>query len=217
MKYLNKLLQQNKKWAANVCEKNPQFFHDLSAQQSPEYLWIGCSDSRVSANEILGLNPGDVFVHRNVANLVVHSDLNFLSVLQYAVDALKVKHILVCGHYGCGGIKAAIMDESHGLVDNWLRHVQDVGSKHESLLESISDAKKKNDVMCELNAVEQAMNVAKTTVVKDVWSRGQRLMIHVVVYGVSDGILKQIAFGIESLGECDVFYKQAIDCIKNNI
>ncbi|WP_119344229.1 carbonate dehydratase [Facilibium subflavum] len=217
MKHLTKLLKQNKDWVKRICQEKPQFFQQLAKQQTPGYLWIGCSDSRVPANEILGLMPGDIFVHRNVANVVVHSDLNFLSVLQYAVDVLKVKHVLVCGHYGCGGIKAATCNESHGLIDNWLRHVQDIKDKHEALLAPLSGSdcmQQKHAVMCELNAIEQVVNVAKTTVIQDAWKRGQNVMIHAVVYGLSNGLLQQIGFGVESNDEIQSFYKEAIDQVK---
>ncbi len=219
MKHLTQLMKQNRRWAERVNKKNPDFFAQLSKQQSPEYLWIGCSDSRVPANEILGLLPGDVFVHRNVANVIVHSDLNFLSVLQYAVDVLKVKHILVCGHYGCGGVKAAIENASHGLIDNWLRHVQDVAVKHEDFVSQCLDqapAEQKHGIMCELNAVEQVENVVRTTVIQDAWKRGQSVMIHAVVYGLSDGHLKQIAFGVESNEELKSFKTKAFEQIEQD-
>lgn len=229
MKYLTKLMKQNRQWVEDTNKKIPGFFKKLSKQQNPEYLWIGCSDSRVPANEILGLFPGDVFVHRNVANLVVHSDLNLLSVLQYAVDILKVKHIIVCGHYGCGGIKAATSNESHGLIDNWLRHVQDVHDKHKELLNSFDHEKcdkelhltecqqQKHAVMCELNAAEQVINVAKTTVIQDAWKRGQNVMVHGCVYALSNGLLQQIAFGIGSNDEIETFYDEALLVIHHNL
>jgi len=221
--HLDQLLRQNQSWVKGIKQKDPRFFDRLAQQQTPEYLWIGCSDSRVPANEILGLMPGDVFVHRNVANVVVHSDLNFLSVLQYAVDVLKIKNILVCGHYGCGGIIAALSNQSHGLIDNWLRHIQDVEHKHQDLLlqqhEEQQDKTKseaiKQAIMCELNVIEQAINVAKTTIVQDAWRHGQAVAIHAVVYALSNGLLKQIASGIESIADIDLFYTQAIDQLKN--
>lgn len=222
MKYLDQLLLQNKAWVEKIEQKDPGFFHRLAKQQTPEYLWIGCSDSRVPANEILGLMPGDVFVHRNVANVVVHSDLNFLSVLQYAVDVLKIKNILVCGHYGCGGIIAALSSQSHGLIDNWLRHIQDVAHKHQDLLlqQQINQENKeqseiqKQAMMCELNVIEQVVNVAKTTIVQDAWKRDQPVIIHAVVYALNNGLLQQIASGIECVADIDLFYKQAIDQVK---
>lgn len=215
-------MEQNRRWVQETNEDKPGFFEKLSKQQNPEYLWIGCSDSRVPANQILGLLPGDIFVHRNVANVVVHSDLNFLSVLQYAVDVLKVKHILVCGHYGCGGIKAATLNESHGLIDNWLRHVQDVYHKHKKLLktldqESLNSSQQKHAIMCELNAVEQVVNVAKTTIIQDAWKRNQDVMIHACIYALSDGLLQQIAFGLSKNEEIEHFYDKAITEIRQNL
>lgn len=229
MNYLTELMKQNRQWVDEINKTKPGFFEKLSRQQNPEYLWIGCSDSRVPANEILGLLPGDVFVHRNVANVVVHSDLNFLSVLQYAVDVLKVKHILVCGHYGCGGIKAATLNESHGLIDNWLRHVQDVHYKHKELLKPFDhksaeaftnpsdDNRQKLAVMCELNVIEQVVNVAKTTVIQDAWVRGQKVVIHACVYALSNGLLQQIAFGVEKTDDIELFYDQALASIQSNL
>ena len=229
MKYLTKLMEQNRQWVADINKEQPGFFEKLSKQQNPEYLWIGCSDSRVPANEILGLLPGDIFVHRNVANVVVHSDLNFLSVLQYAVDVLKVKHILVCGHYGCGGIKAATLNESHGLIDNWLRHVQDVHYKYKDLLkpfdhdecealgQGVDCKQQKHAVMCELNVVEQVINVAKTTVIQDAWKRGQEVMVHACVYALSNGLLQQIAFGVANNDEIEEFYDKALISIQRNL
>ncbi|GGG02309.1 MULTISPECIES: carbonate dehydratase [Cysteiniphilum] len=229
MKYLTKLMEQNRQWVEDTNKEKPGFFENLSKQQNPEYLWIGCSDSRVPANQILGLLPGDIFVHRNVANVVVHSDLNFLSVLQYAVDVLKVKHILVCGHYGCGGIKAATLNESHGLIDNWLRHVQDVHYKHKELLkpfdhgecealaQGIDCKEQKHAVMCELNVVEQVINVAKTTVIQDAWQRGQKVMVHACVYALSNGLLQQIAFGVADNDEIEDFYDKALTSIQRNL
>ncbi|WP_116962994.1 carbonate dehydratase [Fastidiosibacter lacustris] len=230
MKYLTKLIAQNRQWVSDINKSHPGFFEKLSKQQNPEYLWIGCSDSRVPANEILGLLPGDVFVHRNVANVVVHSDLNFLSVLQYAVDVLKVKHVLVCGHYGCGGIKAATLNESHGLIDNWLRHVQDVQYKHKALLvpfdqggsceklsKGINCNQQKHAVMCELNVVEQVVNVAKTTVIQDAWKRNQEVMIHGCVYALSNGLLQQISFGVDTNDEIERFYEQALTNISRDL
>lgn len=225
MTQLTQLLKQNRQWVARVCRKNPDFFHQLSKRQQPKYLWIGCSDSRVPANEILGLLPGDIFVHRNVANVVVHSDLNCLAVLQYAVDVLKIEHILVCGHYGCGGIQAATLNESHGLVDNWLRHVQDVASKHQTLLSSFNSESvtekdvslQKNAVMCELNVVEQVINAAKTTVIEEAWKRGQSVTIYGVIYALSNGLLQEIDSGIQSAHDVEQFYQQALQVIKENL
>ena len=178
--------------------RDPAFFSDLADRQSPEYLWIGCSDSRVPANQIVGLAPGEVFVHRNVANVVVHTDLNCLSVLQYPVDILAVKHVIVCGHYGCGGVKAALEGSRHGLVDNWLRHVMDVGEKHADEIASLP-AEQRFDRLCELNVIEQVVNVCQTTVVEDVWARGQELTVHGVIYGLADGLLRDLGVRASTL------------------
>ena len=172
---------------------DPDFFAKLADQQTPEYLWIGCSDSRVPANQIVGLLPGDVFVHRNLANVVVHADLNFLSVLQFAVDVLQVRHVIVCGHYGCGGVAAALRGERHGLADNWLGHVQDVIEKHTRLLAGIAGDADRLARVCELNVIEQAVNVSRTTVVRDAWQRGQPLTLHAWIYGVHDGLLRDLS------------------------
>ena len=193
MSDLTLLLDNNRKWAAEITAARPDFFKQLAAQQAPEYLWIGCSDSRVPANEIVGLLPGELFVHRNVANVVVHTDLNCLSVLQYAVDVLHVKHIIVCGHYGCGGVQAALAEAKLGLIDNWLRHVQDVARVHSAALEGLSgDARL--DRLCQLNVLDQARHVCETTVVQDAWARGQRLDVHAWIYGLSDGRLSDLGF-----------------------
>ena len=173
--------------------KEPDFFRKLSLQQSPEYLWIGCSDSRVPANQIVGLAPGELFVHRNVANVVVHTDLNCLSVIQFAVDVLKVRHIIVCGHYGCSGVRAALSRDRLGLVDNWLRHVRDVGQKHELLLAGVSGETERCDHLCELNVIEQVANVCQTTAVRDTWERGQPLAVHGWIYGLQDGLLRDLS------------------------
>jgi carbonic anhydrase len=192
MKDLTYLLEKNRAWADGVRADNPDFFHDLAKQQSPEHLWIGCSDSRVPANQIVGLLPGELFVHRNVANVVVHTDFNCLSVMQYAVDVLKVKHIIVCGHYGCGGVQAAMKNLRLGLIDNWLRHVQDVMQKHEGRLRGIEDETERLDRLCELNVVEQVLNVGQTTIVQNAWAREQELAIHGWVYGLRDGLLRDL-------------------------
>lgn len=194
MKSLPHLFENNRLWAERVIAAQPEFFHRLAAQQSPEYLWIGCSDSRVPANEIVGLMPGELFVHRNVANVVVHTDLNCLSVLQYAVDVLQVKHVIVCGHYGCGGVRAAIDDAKLGLSVNWLRHVQDVRDEHAALLRAAGDDERRMDRLCELNVVEQALHVCETTVVRDAWERGQPLAIHSWIYSLKDGRLRDLQF-----------------------
>ena len=186
------LLENNRQWASAIMDKNPEFFKKLSAQQAPEYLWIGCSDSRVPANELLGLLPGDVFVHRNIANVIVHSDLNCLSVLQFAIQLLKVKHIIVCGHYGCSGVHAALNNHRIGLADNWLRHVQDVHQKHGRYLGEVHPARDRADRLCELNVLEQATNVSQTTIVQDAWEQGQQVAVHSWIYDVRDGLLRDL-------------------------
>ena len=189
---LNDLFSRNRAWAAEMERTRPGFFTGLANQQKPKYMWIGCSDSRVPANELLGMAPGDVFVHRNIANVVVHSDLNCLSVLQFAVDVLKVKHVIIVGHYGCKGVHAAMTGTRIGLVDNWLRHVQDVGQKHERYLGDVLTSRQRGDRLCELNVVEQVLNVCQTTIVQDAWERGQELSVHGWVYGLKDGLLNDL-------------------------
>ncbi|MDX9699041.1 MAG: carbonate dehydratase [Rhodocyclaceae bacterium] len=189
---IEQLFNNNRQWAERKREEDPEFFSRLLNQQSPEYLWIGCSDSRVPANQIIGLAPGEVFVHRNVANVVVHTDLNALSVIQYAVDALRVKHILIVGHYGCGGVKAALNNNRLGLIDNWLRHVQDVRDRHDGLLERIEDPGEKLNRMCELNVMQQVVNVCQTTVVREAWERGQQVKVHGWCYDLSDGLIRDL-------------------------
>ena len=193
MSLLDNLILQNRAWSEKIRRNEPEFFEKLARQQSPEYLWIGCSDSRVPANQIVGLLPGDIFVHRNVANVVVHADLNCLSVMQYAVDVLKVKHIIVCGHYGCGGVMAALRDDRLGLIDNWLRHVQDVRHKHEDQLNAIPDFTVRVNRLCELNVIEQVVNVCQTTIVQEAWRRDQQLAVHGWVYGIQDGLIRDLA------------------------
>jgi len=194
---LPELFENNKRWATERARVDPEFFSRLVAQQAPAYLWIGCSDSRVPANEIVDLPPGELFVHRNVANVVVHTDLNCLSVLQYAVDALKVRHILVCGHYGCGGVRAALAGTKLGLIDNWLRHVQDVNQKHAAELNRLAP-EAREDRLCELNVLEQAIHVCETTIVQDAWQRSQALTVHAVIYRLDDGILRDLRFDVDS-------------------
>jgi carbonic anhydrase len=189
---LSRLLENNRAWAESLTRGDPGFFERLKSLQAPEYLWIGCSDSRVPANQIVGLAPGELFVHRNVANVVVHTDLNCLSVLQFAVDVLHVRHVIVCGHYGCGGVLAALRDEKLGLIDNWLRHVQDVRSKHAGEIEKLGDERERAARLCELNVVEQVRNVGGTTVVRDAWRRGQELFVHGWIYDVGDGLLRDL-------------------------
>jgi carbonic anhydrase len=186
------LLKNNRTWAADRVKGDPGFFTRLEKIQAPEFLWIGCSDSRVPANEIVGLDPGELFVHRNVANVVVHTDLNCLSVLQFAVDVLKVKHVIVCGHYGCGGIRAAMEKQSHGLIDNWLRHVQDVERDYEDELALIADTQARENRLCELNVTEQVRNVARTTIVQDAWRNGHDVQLHGWIYGLKDGIITDL-------------------------
>ena len=190
------LFKRNRDWAASMVDKDPDFFKSLASQQTPEYLWIGCSDSRVPANELLGLAPGELFVHRNIANVVVHSDLNCLTVLQFAIDVLKVKHVIVCGHYGCSGVHAAMINRRVGLADNWLRHVQDVHQKHERYLGDVLPSKERADRLCELNVIEQVVNTAQTTIVQDAWERGQQLTIHGWVYGLQDGLLRDLGMSV---------------------
>jgi carbonic anhydrase len=208
MKELPNLIENNKKWASEISASSPNFFSRLVAQQAPEYLWIGCSDSRVPANEIVGLLPGELFVHRNIANLVIHTDLNCLSVLQYAVDILLIKHVIVCGHYGCGGIKAAMEDRPHGLVDNWLRHVRDIHHKHQAKLEEILNESDRIRRLCELNALEQVINVGNTTIIQDAWGRGQEIAIHGWIYDIADGLLKDLDVCITSRKELDVLQEK---------
>lgn len=192
MKDLEDLLNNNRVWAESIKARDPEFFATLAQQQSPRYLWIGCSDSRVPATQLVGLHPGDMFVHRNVANVVVHTDFNCLSVLQYAVDVLKVSHVIVCGHYGCGGVQAAMQNLQFGLIDNWLRHVQDVMHKHRELLEGITDEPERLNRLCELNVVEQVLSVARTTIVQNAWNRGQELSVHGWIYRIEDGLLHDL-------------------------
>ncbi len=200
MKNLQHLFDNNITWANKLKEENPDFFSQLSKQQAPEYLWIGCSDSRVPANQIVNLPPGEVFVHRNIANIVVHTDLNCLSVIQYSVDILKVKHIIVCGHYGCGGVKAAMEIEEHGLIDNWLRHIKDVGRFNADKLKDLAP-KERMDMLCELNVIEQVSNVCNSSIVQRAWNNGADLTIHGWIYGVEDGILKDLDTCISSTEE----------------
>lgn len=210
MRDLNELLESNRAWARQIKAEKPEFFQTLSKQQSPEYLWVGCSDSRVPSNEIVRRMPGELFVHRNVANVVVHTDLNCLSVIQYAVDVLKVKHIIVCGHYGCGGVKAALHNYKMGLIDNWLRHVQDVKQKHEALLSEISDESQRLDKLCELNVIEQVTNVCQTTIVQSAWERDQELAVHGWIYGLTDGLLRDLNIRITNQDELATVYVNAV-------
>ncbi len=207
MSTLERLLDSNKAWAEKVNKENPDFFAKLSKQQTPEYLWIGCSDSRVPANQIVGLMPGEVFVHRNVANQVIHSDLNCLSVVQFAVEVLKVKHIIVTGHYGCGGVHAAYDNSRFGLVDNWLSHVKDVHYKHMDELSKLS-ADDARDRLCELNVMEQVRNLARTTVVRDAWQKNQELVLHGFVYGLNNGLINDLGIDIGSFDDLRSQFKE---------
>jgi len=200
MRDVTTLLDNNRAWAADRVKRDPSFFTRLAQQQAPGYLWVGCSDSRVPANEIVGLDPGELFVHRNVANIVVHTDLNCLSVLQFAVDVLKVKHVIVCGHYGCGGVRAAMEKQSHGLIDNWLRHVQDVERDYEDELALIAEPPARENRLCELNVTEQVRNIARTTIVQDAWRRGHGVKLHGWIYGLEDGLITDLGIQISDLG-----------------
>lgn len=207
MKTLPHLIENNREWAKHMTDEDPSFFSRLAHQQSPECLWIGCSDSRVPANQIVGLDPGEVFVHRNIANVVVHSDFNCLSVLEFAVHVLEVKHVIVCGHYGCGGVKAAGADSHLGLIDNWLRHIRDVRQKHSEALNAIDDQTARDRRLCELNVIEQVRNVCHTTIVQQAWSRGRSLSVHGWIYDVADGLLKDLEVTTESSEEMEEAYR----------
>jgi carbonic anhydrase len=201
LRALQELFANNRRWAAEMVEREPAFFANLTAQQAPSYLWIGCSDSRVPANQIVGLPPGEMFVHRNVANVVAHTDLNCLSVLQFAVEVLRVRHVIVCGHYGCGGVRAALEGAKLGLIDNWLRHVQDVRGKYAGHLDTLGDVAARADRLCELNVLEQAVHVCETTIVQDAWARGQELAIHGWIYRLDDGLLRDLGFCVTASAE----------------
>ena len=209
MRVLNHLFENNRAWAAKITREDPGFFTALAGQQAPKYLWIGCSDSRVPANQITGLGPGEMFVHRNVANVVVHADLNCLSVIQFAVDVLQVTDVIVCGHYDCGGVLAALRDTRLGLVDNWLRHVQDVRAKHAAQLDELAGEAARHHRLCELNVVEQVVNVSQTTVVREAWARGQPLAVHGWIYKVSDGLLRDLGMCVAAQGELADCYERA--------
>jgi len=196
MKKLTTIFKNNRKWASEINAQNPNFFHKLSLQHSPKYLWIGCSDSRVPANQIIGLQSGEVFVHRNIANVIVHTDLNALSVIQYAVEVLEVEHIIVCGHYGCGGVKASMSNKEYGLIDNWLRHIKDVQRFHSDKLNAIKDEEKRFDKLCELNVKEQVTNVLNTTIVKNAMKSGKKLNVHGMIYDIKDGLLKDLDISV---------------------
>jgi carbonic anhydrase len=217
MRTLKHLFENNKAWADNIREQDPDFFLKLSRQQLPTYLWIGCSDSRVPANQIVGLQPGELFVHRNVANLVVHTDLNCLSVMQFAVDILKVRHIIVCGHYGCSGVQAALRRERLGLSDNWLRHLQDVSQKHQKLLGHIGNDSDASDRLCELNVIEQVLNVCYTTIAGEAWERKQELSVHGWIYGLRDGLLRDLSVTVTHFQETLGVYDTAIAALTDSL
>lgn len=210
---LENLFANNKAWSESMHAENPEFFSRLVNQQSPEYLWIGCSDSRVPANQIIGLAPGEVFVHRNIGNVVVHTDLNALSVIHYAVEMLRVKHILVVGHYGCGGVKAALYDNRTGLTDNWLRHVQDVRDRHEAKLAALDDPKERVNRLCELNAMQQVVNVCQTSVLREAWARGQSVTVHGWCYSLENGLINDLKVSANSREEAMERYREAVDAM----
>lgn len=207
MRVLKHLFDRNKSWAERIKQEQPDFFLKLSSQQNPDYLWIGCSDSRVPANEITDMLPGEIFVHRNIANVVTHTDLNCLSVIQYAVDVLQVNHIIVCGHYGCGGVQAAMNNQVYGLIDNWLRYIKDVYRKHQEKLDAIEDEQERCNLLCELNVIEQVANVCHTKIVQKAWARGQELAVHGWIYSIGDGILKDLNVCTTSAEEIPHMYR----------
>jgi carbonic anhydrase len=213
MTELNNLFANNRAWAADIQRRRPGFFTDLANQQRPKYMWIGCSDSRVPANEITGLDPGEVFVHRNIANVVVHSDLNALSTIQFAVERIKVEHVMVVGHYGCSGVQAALEGARIGLADNWLRHIQDVRDRHRDVMEAMPDHGRAA-ALCELNVIEQVVNVAQSTVLQDAWARGQNVTLHGWVYGLSDGLLHDLHMTITGESDLDVLYREAVSGVR---
>ncbi|MEY4488802.1 MAG: hypothetical protein RIQ79_1310 [Verrucomicrobiota bacterium] len=215
MDSLTQLFGQNRAWAEKICATDPDFFSKLARQQNPEFLWIGCSDSRVPANEIVGLLPGELFVHRNIANVVVHTDLNCLSVIQFAVDVLKVKHIIVVGHYGCSGVRSALRCDRVGLADNWLRHVQDVCEKHERCIAALPDEATRCRKLCELNVVEQVSNVCQTSIVRDAWERGQSLTVHGWIYGLKDGLIKDLSVTAQDRPGAQLAYRAAVAELTN--
>jgi carbonic anhydrase len=215
MQSLDHLFAQNEAWANEIRAQDPEFFLKLARQQNPEYLWIGCSDSRVPANEIVGMLPGELFVHRNIANVVVHTDLNCLSVIQFAVDVLKVKHIIVVGHYGCSGVRAALRCDKVGLADNWLRHVQDVKEKHDDCLCRLPDETARSARLCEFNVIEQVDNVCKTSIIRDAWERGQDVTVHGLIYGLRDGRLRNLHCSASSVAEAALSYRAAVAELNN--
>jgi carbonic anhydrase len=210
MRILPQLFENNARWISARTAQDPQFFTRLAHQQTPEYLWIGCADSRVPANEIIGLDPGEVFVHRNIANVVVHTDMNCLSVLQYAVEVLEVRHVIVCGHYGCGGVMAAMRQRSYGLIDNWLRNIKDIYTRHADELEAIADENERGDRLCELNVLHQVANVCYTTIAQKAWQRNQSLAVHGWIYGLKDGVLKDLEFTVEHPEQIPELYRMSL-------
>lgn len=204
---LQQLFENNLRWAQRIKQNDPEFFSRLSRQQNPEYLWIGCSDSRVPSTQIVDLLPGEIFVHRNIANVVVHTDLNCLSVIQYAVERLKVKHIIICGHYGCGGIRAALENRSHGLIDNWLRHIKDIYRCHQDKIDALPDETARQNLLCELNVIEQVANVCHTTIVQNAWNAGMDLTVHGWIYSIDDGILKDLKVAVRQLDDISVTHR----------
>ncbi len=215
MSSLQDLIANNRSWAAAIEARDPGFFARLTAQQAPRYLWIGCSDSRVPANEIVGLLPGELFVHRNVANVVVHTDLNCLSVIQFAVDVLRVQHVIVCGHYGCGGVRAAWSAAPLGLIENWLRHIQDVAGKHPALFDGLGSDDARVDRLCELNVIEQVVHVCRTTVVRDAWQRGQPVAVHGWIYALADGLVRELGIAADSPAALETQYKRALAALRS--
>lgn len=211
MNEIDILFEKNLEWAEKVKQQDPQFFNQLIKQQRPKYLWIGCSDSRVPANEIVGMAPGELFVHRNVANQVIHTDLNCLSVIQYAVDRLHVEHIIVCGHYGCGGITAVLENERHGLVDAWLQHIKDIRGKYREVLHAIKNENVQHSKLCEFNVIEQVVNVCNTTIVQDAWARGQKLSVHGWIYAINDGVIRDLQVSVDEAKKLKFVYQQAIE------
>ena len=207
MPFRKQLFENNRRWAARTTAANPSFFRELSQQQTPRYLWIGCSDSRVPANEIVGLLPGELFVHRNVANVVIHTDLNILSVLQYAIEVLQVEHVLVCGHYGCGGVAHAMRNEELGLIDNWLRYIKDVYEQNRAELEAIADERARLDRLCELHVGQQVANVCHTTILQSAWRRGQVVTVHGFIYSITDGLLRDLGFDVRGPGQIPAIYR----------
>lgn len=216
MKYLPQLFANNRKWAEQMTAQDPEFFRRLAAIQSPEYLWIGCSDSRVPANQITGLNPGEIFVHRNIANIVVADDTNCLAVIQFAVDVLKVKHIIVCGHYGCGGVRSALLDERLGIVEQWLVHIKKVQSHHLGILNELPTVERRWNRLCELNVIEQVVNICDTAIIQDAWSRGQELDIHGWIYDLRDGLLRDLEVSLDRPERLKEVYAEALDKIRSS-